>query len=131
ASDFETAAQTAFAAWLYDTYVDVGANNPNGTAPGQLLGVGLNGLMPVNGVLRGAWAQNPPNGGTAQDASGGVRILRISFDGDALGRGGIGSGTIEVGITGQVFDAFVPAIPTPGAAALLGLGGLAVARRRR
>ncbi len=134
ASNFESAAQASFTASLYDTYVDVGSNNANGLAPDQLLGVGLNGLVPQNGVLRGAWAQNPPNGGTAQDGSAGIRILRISFDGDALMVRGsdIGAGEIQVGLSTGVISANVQGIiPTPGAAALMGLGGLAAFRRRR
>jgi MYXO-CTERM domain-containing protein len=134
ASDFESAAQGSFSASLYDTYVTLGSNNPGGTASTQLLGIALAGLVPnANGVLRGAWAQNPPSGGTAQDATDGIRLLRISFDGDALGgRGnGIGSGDIQVGLSTGIITARVGAIPTPGAAALLGLGGIAAIRRRR
>jgi MYXO-CTERM domain-containing protein len=131
ASDFESNAQGTFSASLYDTYVDLGTNNPGGNAASQMLGVALNGLVPQSGVLRGAWSSNPPNGGTAQDASGGIRILRISFDGDALGRGGIGSGDVQIGLATGVITARVGAIPTPGAAALLGLGGIAALRRRR
>jgi hypothetical protein len=131
ASDFESNAQGTFSASLYDTYVDLGANNPDGNAASQLLGIGLNGLVPQGGVLRGAWSSNPPNGGTSQDASNGIRILRITFDGDSLGDdSSIGTGTIQVGLSTGVVT-YNLLVPSPGAAALLGLGGLIAARRRR
>ncbi|MGP1309517.1 MAG: hypothetical protein ACTS27_04890 [Phycisphaerales bacterium] len=131
ASDFETAAQQAFAASLYDTYVTLGGNNAGGAAPNELLGIGLNGLQPVNGVLRGAWAHNPANGGSAVDASQGVRILRISFDGDALAGGGaLGTGIIEIGTPQGVFE-YIIVVPAPGAAGVLALSALAATRRRR
>lgn len=53
-----------------------------------------------------------------------------------IGADGTGTWTVfitdrEGGDTGDILSASVTLIPTPGAAALLGLGGLAAARRRR
>ncbi len=132
ASDFESAAQTTFSASLYDTYVTLGDNNAGGTAPDQLLGIGLGGLTMTNGVLRGAWAHNPPNGGTPQDASNGVRILRISFDPDDLGHIPIGDpifvGRMQIGTAEGVFTVDIPA---PAPTALFGVSAFALTRRRR
>jgi hypothetical protein len=132
ASDFENAAQTTFTASLYDTYVTLGDNNPGGTAPNELLGIGFGGLTMSDGVLRGAWSHNPPNGGTPQDASNGIRILRISFDPDDLGFIPLGDplfvGFMEIGTSDGVFTV---AIPAPGAAGVFALAGLALTRRRR
>ncbi len=133
ASDFETAAQFTFDASRYDTFVDLGSNNTDGLAPNELLGIGLNGLVPQAARLRGAWAQNPVNGGTAQDASQGIRILRLTIDADSIGTvPALGTGSLQIGLSsGTVVPYNIARLPAPGAAALMGIGGLVAARRRR
>lgn len=130
ASDFESAAQGAFNISTWDTYVTLGSNNAGGANPGQLLGIGLNGMVPnAEGNLRGAWAFNPPNGGTAQQASQGVRVLRVTVDANSYDASTFGLGFLQLGLDSGVFEYEI--VPTPGAFALMGLGGLVAARRRR
>ena len=130
ASDLETAAQDSFNISTWDTYVTLGNNNLGGANPGHLLTIGLNGLVPnAEGVIRGAWAFNPPNGGTGQDASNGVRVMRVTVDASTYNPNTFGLGCLQLGTNLGTFE--YPCIPTPGALALMGLGGLVSARRRR
>jgi hypothetical protein len=73
--------------------------------------------------------------------SGGPNSLTIQFEGTAVDLNNVYTGTANAAMTmnftilsgNQVnySTSFVAAIPTPGAAAVLGLGGLLAARRRR
>jgi hypothetical protein len=121
----------------FDSYVDLGDLNANGAAPSQigLLGVDLNGAAgSVNGidgrVIRGTWFEFPPNSAVL-DANGEARLLRMTVSADAEYLGGNGSSLFIGTDSGGVALEIANAIPTPGAVALMGLGGLVAARRRR
>lgn len=115
----------AFPALAFDTYLAMGAQ-PISFVPGS---TDLTGIV-VDGVreLRGTWFTQPPIDIAAGDS---LFVGRFTVDADATFLGGNGS-TIEVGFDfGVQTFAVGNAIPTPGAFALMGLGGLVAARRRR
>ena len=111
----------AFPALAFDTYLAVG----NGAFSDVPNSVNLTG---ANGQFIGTWFTQPPQ---VVAAGGSLLVGRFTVSDNTTFLGGNGS-AIEVGFTGfeQVFS-IGNAIPTPGAFALMGLGGLVATRRRR
>lgn len=111
----------AFPALAFDTYLAVG-NGAFADVPGSV------NLTGAGGEFIGTWFTQPPQ---VVAAGGSLFAGRFTVSDDTTFLGGNGS-AIEVGFTG--FEAVFQisnAIPTPGAFALMGLGGLVAARRRR
>ncbi|MBL0922368.1 MAG: hypothetical protein IBJ10_09610 [Phycisphaerales bacterium] len=143
-----TAFEGFFPDIAFDTFVALGSDAP-GPAISFAGGTNLSG---VGGVLRATWFTTD---NATLDASGEMRIMRVSvgyvssFDPFAKGSGaflgtlGIGGlevgspeSSIQVGLPGGVLTDLVVGnafqeVPAPGAAALMGLAGLAGLRRRR
>lgn len=98
-------------------------------------------LIGADGRINFSSFTQPPAALTADalaPGGGSIRVLRVSVSASTTHLGGVvgaGSNTsrVQVGLPGGVVADFVlgNAIPAPGAAALFGLAGLAVARRRR
>jgi hypothetical protein len=141
-----------FNAIQYDTYVAMGSDVP-GPAISFAGGVDLDNVGdPLPGEMRATWFTTD---NATLDANGEMRILRVTvgytvgFDPFAVGSGaflgtlgipGLEFGTsqsqIQVGLPGGVLSNIVvgnafEVVPTPGAAALMGIAGLAGLRRRR
>lgn len=130
-----------FSASIYfDTYVAFGSTAPTNIAavPGSMF-LGNNGFDMTVGTagLRGIWSGDPQTLGMS-----GVMLLQITVEISATFLGGpqvsyVGEGVAPASrltIISSVgdFNLLIPnAIPTPGCAALLGLGGLLGVRRRR
>jgi len=118
-----TALEGFLPAVYFDTYAMFGdtapsgisfANTPNFTS------------SPITGIWFGV-----PGVGTIMGAEG-VALIQITLvGGDGVSMGGNGSNMQVSGMNFPPITLDVPAVPTPGAVALLGLAGLATARRRR
>jgi hypothetical protein len=131
--DVQSGFEGLFNLTRFDTFVDLGGLNPNGTAPAQIgtLGMTLSGVQEtVNGiegwVIRGTWFEFPPNS-AALDANGQARLMRITISADATILGGNGS-AIQVGTDEGTFILLIPA---PSSLGILAIAGVAIARRRR
>jgi hypothetical protein len=133
-----------FNAIQYDTYVALGSS-----APGPAISF-AGGASLTHPTMRATWFTTDE---ALLDANGEMRIMRVTVgyangfnpytDGGFLGTLGIpgqGVGTdqssIEVGLPGGALQQLVVGnafeiVPAPGAAALMGLAGLAGIRRRR
>lgn len=111
------------------TFTDVGGNTVSGNIAGDWSTAGF-GILFFNGALSnvtfsspvwvgeaGAWATNLP-GGPPYDGA----IVQLSFS---------GSGFFNNAFSDRATGSTLQLVPTPGALALMGLGGLAAARRRR
>ncbi len=117
---------------VYDTYACYGGGAVTDGAPTQFAGsVNLTG---AGGELRFTSFTQPSaalTAGTFGSHAAEIRVLRLSFTGVNAFAGG-GNSVGEIGLAGgALLTAGVTFTPTPGAAALLGLAGLAGARRRR
>lgn len=133
-----------FQSIAFDTFAVFGGDRTPGAPGGAGGGVSFAGsvnLTGAGGLIQFTSFTQPPAPMTADalSASGGsIWVLRVTLTpsvGDVLRLGG-GDSSVQVGYadgqTPVVTTFAIPdAIPTPGAAALLGLAGLAVARRRR
>lgn len=111
------------------TFTDVTGATASGTITGDWSSPGA-GILFFNGALSGvtfsgptfigeigAWGTNIP-GGPPYDGA----IVQLTFS---------GSGFFDNAFSDRATGSTLQLIPTPGALALLGLGGLAAARRRR
>ncbi|MGD9691336.1 MAG: hypothetical protein AB7G17_00675 [Phycisphaerales bacterium] len=121
--------EALFSAIGFDTYATYGGND---TTNGQPFGgfAGTVNMTGAGGVIRFssfAAAGDPAEVG----ANGMLRVFRVSVANfnESVG----GSGSLEVGLPGGALAVFQvgPWVPTPGAAALFGLAGVAGLRRRR
>ncbi len=116
-----------FSAVGFDTYATYGGDDfTNGHPFGGFAGtVNLTGAGGVIRFTSFAAAGNP----AAVGANGQLRVLRLTV---ANIGSSTGTGSLEVGLPGGALAVFnIGPVPTPGAAALLGLAGLAGIRRRR
>ncbi len=131
-----------FNAIRYDTFVALGSDVP-GPAISFAGGTSLNGP-----TMRSTWFTTD---NAVLDANGEMRIMRVTVgyangfnpytDGGFLGTVGVigqagnDASTIEIGLPGGALQVLTVGnafeIPAPGAAALMGLAGLAGIRRRR
>ncbi|MFK7960438.1 MAG: PEP-CTERM sorting domain-containing protein [Phycisphaerales bacterium] len=121
-----------------DSWVTVGGDFANGMtdtsfSPG-FLGGGAGDLISGSSFTQesngGYFDENP---GTAENG-GSVIIAQFTLANDtttATYSGGVDWQSAGAGFTSTAFDAVLVLIPAPGAFALLGLAGLATARRRR
>jgi MYXO-CTERM domain-containing protein len=125
----------------FDTYACYGGALAAGGPDGQATSfAGAIDLVGADGRINFSSFTQPAAALTLDPASpgnGSIRVLRITVSASTTHLGGslgdLADSKIQVGLPGGVVQDFnVPdAIPAPGAAALLGLAGLAVARRRR
>lgn len=105
----------AFPALAFDTFYAVG-NGAVSFVPGS--------AAQTNGEVLGTWFTQPP----VQVAAGErLRFMRLTINGGELD---LVNSSMEVGFANNTTGVFT-FVPTPGAAALLGLGGLVAGRRRR
>jgi len=77
----------------------------------------------TGGEVLGTWFAQPP---TTVGVNESIRFMRITVSGDV----DFANSEVGVGFADNTLGAFT-FVPTPGAAALLGLGGLVAGRRRR
>jgi MYXO-CTERM domain-containing protein len=142
--DARTQAFEAFFSSLpFDTFATFGGNATTAGQSASFAGVtDLTGTNQVSGVnrLRFTSFTQPPialNADAAVGPGGGsLWVLRVTIKSTVTNLGGTVGGqlsVVQVGLPGGAVANFnAPnAVPTPGALALLGLGGLAVARRKR
>lgn len=124
----------------FDTYLAIG-----NLAPGNIGIIGGSASLGAAGTdfavgqngLRATWFAPP--GEPVTIGAGGMMLLQVTVTADATFLGGsfsrgeqVFNSRIEVAtLTGNQLIKISNAIPTPGAAALLGLGGLVAIRRRR
>lgn len=121
------ALEPVFSSIGFDTYATYGGNDTTAGHPfGGFAGtVNLSGAGDVIRFTSFAAAGNP----AAVGADGRLRVLRLTI---ANQSSTTGTGSLEVGLPGGALAVFnLGPVPTPGAAALLGLAGLAGIRRRR
>lgn len=137
-----TAFEGFFPEIRFDTYACYGGSLNAGGPDGQATQfAGVIDLIGADGRMQFSSFTQPPAALTADalaPGGGSIRILRVSVSASTTHLGGVvGTGTatsrVQVGLPGGAVADFVlgNAIPAPGAAALFGLAGLAVARRRR
>ncbi len=125
--------ETFFPDIVFDTFATFGGGaTTNGQATQFAGGVNLTG---AGGELRFTSFTQPPaalTAGTFGSHAAQIWVLRVSVLAGTNALGG-GNSVGEIGLAGGALltAAVNNAIPTPGAAALLGLAGLAGARRRR
>lgn len=127
--------ETFFPDIVFDTFATFGGGPTTNGQSTQFAGaVNLTG---AGGELRFTSFTQPPAALTAATFGSHVAeiwVLRASLTGTAASAGG-GNSVGEIGLAGGALLSaavnFTPNVPTPGAAALLGLAGLAGARRRR
>jgi uncharacterized protein (TIGR03382 family) len=104
----------AFPALAFDTFFDVGGQSVS-FVPGSASTTG--------GEILGTWFTQPPVNVAAGER---LRFMRLTVFGEL----DIVNSSMEVGFSNNTTGVFT-FVPTPGAAALLGLGGLVAGRRRR
>lgn len=122
------ATEAVFAAMPFDTFATFGGNaTTNGVFGGF---AGTTNLTGAGGELR--FTSFAPAGSPAVLGANGLWVLRVSYNASADGSLGGNGSRVQVGLAGGAVAAFdVPEVPAPGAAALLGVAGLAGLRRRR
>lgn len=104
----------AFPALAFDSFFDVGGA-PVSFVPGS---AGF-----ANGEVIGTWFTLPPVNVAVGER---IRFMRLTITGEL----DLDNSSMEIGFANNTIGLF-SFVPTPGAAALLGLGGLVTARRRR
>lgn len=122
--------ETFFPDIVFDTFATFGGGPTTNGQATQFAGpVNLTG---AGGELRFTSFTQPPaalTAGTFGSHAAQIWVLRLTIIGNSAGGG---NSVGEIGLAGgALLSAQVGAVPTPGAVALLGLAGLAGARRRR